>query len=201
VPPRNPANPETSLWQLYGSEDGTTVTIVADAQVTGLPPNPIKLDKGKVVEFYAGGTMTEPGDFEITADKPIAVMNYMTGAENMPAPFNSTGDPLSVQIPAVEQYLPRYVVLVPGTWTNDVGVFTRMAGAVITIDGVQIPDTAFNPVGNSGFEVARVPLLDGVHVLEGGETPFSVIVVGYDQHDSYGYLGGTGTKIINPAPQ
>lgn len=201
VPPRNTAAPETSLWQLYGSEDDTIVTIVADAQVTGLPANPIKLKKGQVVEFYAGGTMKEPGDFEITADKPIAVMNYMTGAENMPAPFNSTGDPLSVQIPAVEQYLPRYVVLVPGTWNNDVGVFTRMAGAIITIDGVPIPDTSFNPVGNSGFEVARVPLLDGIHVLEGDDTPFSVIVVGYDQHDSYGYLAGTGTKIINPAPQ
>ena len=31
--------------------------------------------------------------------------------------------------------------------------------------------------------------------------PISVIVVGYDQHDSHGYLGGTGTKIINPDPQ
>jgi hypothetical protein len=104
-------------------------------------------------------------------------------------------------MPAVEQFLPRYVVLVPGTWNTDVGVFTRMAGAIVTIDGVMIPDTAFNPVGNSGFEVARVPLGDGIHVLEGDETPFSVIVVGYDQHDSYGYLGGTGTKIINPDPQ
>jgi hypothetical protein len=32
-------------------------------------------------------------------------------------------------------------------------------------------------------------------------THLSVIVVGYDQHDSHGYLGGTGTKIINPDPQ
>ena len=201
VPVRNVAMPETSLWQLYGSEDNTVVNIVADPQVTGLPPNPIKLNKGQVVEFYAGGTTKEPGDFEITADKPIAVMNYMTGAENLPGNLSSTGDPLSVQIPAVEQYLPRYVVLVPGTWVNDVGVFTRMAGAMIKIDGVTIPDMAFNPVGNSGFEVARVPLSDGIHVLEGDETPFSVIVVGYDQHDSYGYLAGTGTKIINPDPQ
>ncbi len=201
VPVRNNAKPETSLWQLYGAEDGTTVTLVADAQVTGLPPNPIKLNKGQIVEFYAGGPTAEPGDFEITSDKPIAVMNYMTGAENMPAPFNSTGDPLSVQVPAVEQFLPRYVVLVPGTWITDIGVFTRQAGAIITIDGVVIPDINFNPVGNSGFEVARVPLPDGVHVLEGDGTPFSVTVVGFDLHDSYGYLGGTGTKIINPAPQ
>lgn len=201
MPVRNANSPETSLWQLYGAEDNTTVTLTADVQVTGLPPNPIKLNKGQVVEFYAGGPMSEPGDFEIEADRPIGVMNYMTGSENMPAPFNQTGDPASVQIPSVEQFLPRYVVLVPGTWVNDVGVFVRMAGATIKIDGVQIPDASFNPVGNSGFEVARVPLTDGVHFLDGGGTPFGVIVVGYDQWDSYAYLGGTGTKIVNPNPQ
>jgi hypothetical protein len=27
-----------------------------------------------------------------------------------------------------------------------------------------------------------------------------VIIVGYDQHDSYAYLGGTGTGVINPNP-
>ncbi|HRI11015.1 MAG TPA: IgGFc-binding protein, partial [Nannocystaceae bacterium] len=200
-PVRNAAMPETTLWQLYGAEDNTTVTLVADAQVTGLPPNPIKLNKGQVVEFYAGGPAAEPGDFEVTADKPIGVMNYMTGSENMPAPYSQTGDPASVQIPSVEQFLPRYVVLVPGTWVNDIGVFVRMEGATVTIDGVAIPDASFNPVGNSGFEVARVPLGDGVHVLDGNDVPFGVVVVGYDQWDSYAYLGGTGTKIVNPLPQ
>ncbi|MCY1009872.1 IgGFc-binding protein [Nannocystis pusilla] len=192
--------PEPSLWQIYGAEDGTTVTLNADAQVTGLPANPIILDKGEVVEFYAGGPMGEPGDFEITADKPIGVMNYMTGAENLPDQFFSIGDPAAVQIPSVEQFLPRYVILVPATWINDVGVFTRQAGATVTIDGVPIPDSQWNPVADSDYEVARVPLGDGVHVLEGGEVPFSVIVVGWDQHDSYSYLGGTGTKIVNPTP-
>lgn len=201
MPVRNPNTPETSLWQLYGAEDNTTVTLTADPQVTGLPANPIKLNKGQVVEFFAGGTVAEPGDFEITSDRPIGVMNYMTGSENMPAPYSQTGDPASVQMPSVEQFLPRYVVLVPGTWVNDVGVFIRQAGAQVAIDGVLIPDASFNPVGDSGFEVARVPLSDGVHYLDGMDVPFGVIVVGYDQWDSYAYLGGTGTKIVNPNPQ
>ena len=93
VPPRNANSPETSLWQIYGAEDGTTVTLTAAPQVTGLPNSPFQLNKGQLVEFFAGGPVQNPGDFEITADKPIAVMNYMTGAENMPAPFQSTGDP------------------------------------------------------------------------------------------------------------
>ncbi len=201
MPVRNPNSPETSLWQLYGSEDGTTVNLTADPQVTGLPANPILLNKGQVVQFYAGGTVAEPGDFEIASDKPIAVMNYMTGSQNMPAPFDSTGDPASVQLPPFEQFLPRYVVLVPGTWNVDVGVIVRQAGATVILDGVAVADNSFNPVGNSGFEVARVPLADGVHVLDGMGDPFSIIVVGYDQYDSYAYLGGTGTAIINPDPQ
>jgi hypothetical protein len=114
--------------------------------------------------------------------------------------FNTTGDPASVQIAPFEQFLPRYVVLVPGTWMNDVGVVTRQAGAVVTIDGAPIPDASFNPVGNTGFEVARVPLGDGVHVLDGADSEFGIIVVGYDEYDSYAYLGGSGTAIINPDP-
>ena len=39
-----------------------------------------------------------------------------------------------------------------------------------------------------------------VHVLDGGVEPFSVVIVGYDQWDSYAYLGGTGTGKINPNP-
>ena len=73
------------------------------------------------------------------------------------------------------------------------------AGATITLDGANV--TGFVPIGASGYSVARVPLSDGIHVLDGNETPFSVIIVGYDEYDSYGYLAGTGTKIINPDPQ
>src|SRR5690606_22138200 len=103
---------------------------------------------------------------------------YMVGAE---AFGSSIGDPAMVAMAPAEQYLPRYVVLVPGTWTQDFAVITRPIGAAITMDGVLIPDVEFNPVANSGYEVARVSGPDGVHVLDGGDSPFSVIIVGYDQ--------------------
>ncbi|PCC72079.1 hypothetical protein SAMN02745121_01288 [Nannocystis exedens] len=105
-------------------------------------------------------------------------------------------------VPAGQPGVPFELTLnegeVPSTWINDVGVFTREAGATVTIDGVPIPDAQWNPVADSNYEVARVPLGDGVHVLDGGDVPFSVIIIGWDQHDSYSYLGGTGTKIVNP---
>ena len=55
-------------------------------------------------------------------------------------------------------------------------------------------------MANSGYEVARVAVLDGVHVFDGGDAAFGVVIVGYDQWDSYAYLGGTGTGKINPNP-
>jgi hypothetical protein len=195
VPPRSASDP--SLWQIYASEDGTQVTLTTDPEITGVPNNNFILNAGQVVEFYVGGTAQVPGDFEIEADKPIAVLNYMTGSEN---PGAGIGDPAMVQLSPIEQFLPRYVVLVPGTWITDVAVIARPVGATITLDGAPIDDALFVPVVDSGFEAARVPVSDGIHVLDGGQSKFSVIIVGYDTFDSYAYLGGTGTGVINPNP-
>ena len=195
VPNRSANDP--SLWQIYASEDGTTINLTTDPELNGIPNNQFVLQAGQVVEFYVGGTAQVPGDFEIEADKPIAVLNYMTGSEN---PGAGIGDPAMVQLSPIEQFLPRYVVLVPGTWINDVAVLARPAGATITLDGVAIDDNLFVPVADSGYEVARVPVADGIHVLDGDQNSFSVIIVGYDTFDSYAYLGGTGTGVINPNP-
>ena len=51
--------------------------------------------------------------------------------------------------------------------------------------------------GTTGYEVARVPVADGVHVVEGG-SGFGIIVVGYDAFDSYAYPGGLNLQLINP---
>jgi len=200
MPVRNPGSPEATLWQIYASEMGTNVQINASPALSGIPANQFLLNAGEVREFYVSGPVGDEGDFHIVADKPINVLGYMIGSENMPAPYSAVGDPAAVQLSPVQQFLPRYVVLVPGTWVNDVAVITRQAGAALTIDGVPVDETAFAPIAASGYEVARIPVADGVHVLDGDDTPFGVVIVGYDEYDSYAYLGGTGTGKINPNP-
>jgi hypothetical protein len=200
MPLRPNAQVDENYWQIYASEDGTSVTINADNEVQGLPNGPINLDQGEMVDFYAYGQNGVFGDFEVTANNPIAVVNYMTGSQHV-MPQSQEGDPLMVQMSPVQQYLPRYVVLVPGTWVNDYLIITREAGAEILIDGMAADDNLFDPVANSDYEVARIPIPDGVHVLDGQNSPFQVVVVGFDTYDSYGYLGGTGTGVINPNPE
>lgn len=198
VPVRSAGVPETSLWQIHASEDNTTINISAHSDVTGLPDTPAVIDRGETLEFYAGGTPEQPGDFMVHANKPVAVMNYMCGADNPPG--TTVGDPAMVQLSPAEQLLPRYVVLVPNEWTTDVLVITRGAGTDIELDGMTIDDDQFVDIDDGEFEVARIVTTDGVHTLE-ADAGFSVMVVGYDEYDSYAYLGGSGTGKINPNPE
>ncbi|MCA9708483.1 MAG: IgGFc-binding protein [Myxococcales bacterium] len=196
MPVRRPDQPEPSLWQIYASEDDTEVTLTAAAGVTGLPASPLVLDAGEVAEFYVGGSPTEPGDFLVDATRPVAVANYMTSQNNLTT--NQTGDPAMVLLPPVEQFLPRYVVLVPTAWPTDVLVLTRPTGVAVSIDGQPVAQGEFSAVG-ADFEVARLEIPDGVYLLEADE-PFTVSVAGMHQTGSYAYVGGLSTAVINPNP-
>lgn len=66
----------------------------------------------------------------------------------------------------------------------------------MSIDGAAVSATWVS-VGSTSFDVARVSVSDGVHVLE-GDQPFGVIVIGYDSYDSYAYPGGLNLQLINP---
>ena len=193
MPPRILNMPESSVWQVYASEDNTQVSFDVSPAVDGVPAD-TTLDAGQMLTFEVDGTSVEPGDFVVSADKPIAVMNYMTGSSLA----NDLGDPAMVQIPAVEQFLPRYVVLVPQTWDPDFAILTRPTGVEIRVDGVAVDDMEFIPVSNA-WEVARIQIADGVHVFD-GDAAFGVIVAGYTDVNSYAYVGGIGTEVINPNP-
>jgi hypothetical protein len=99
-----------------------------------------------------------------------------------------------------EQFLPRYVVLVPPNWVNDKMIITRPEGVEVLLNGAPVADAEFLEVASSGWEVARVTTPDGVYTLESGDddSGLGVVVVGYDTHDSYCYAGGMGLAAINP---
>ena len=197
-PARKGGTPEPSYWHILASEDNTTIDIAANAAVTGIGPQNLVLDAGAYVEIAVGGTTQQPGDFVVTADKPISVVQYMSSQD---AGGAGTGDPAMSQAVPVEQFRPNYVVLVPPNWINDFLVVTKPANTVVSLDGQPIPENLFVVIGDqndpSPWVVARLPAADGVHTLDGAQD-FGVTVVGYDSYDSYAYPGGLNQQIINP---
>jgi hypothetical protein len=184
------------LWQIYASED-TSVVVAADPGVVGAPVGTFAMAAGELQEFYASGIQAAPGDLYIASEKPIAVMQYMTGSES---PNAAIGDPAMVYVSPTQQFLQRYVVLVPGTWVNDMLVVTRTAGVGVYLDDVEVAGTEFFSVAGSGYEVARLAVADGIHTLRSADETvgLGVMVVGWDEWDSYAYIGGMGMGAINP---
>ncbi|KIG12252.1 hypothetical protein DB30_01759 [Enhygromyxa salina] len=45
--------------------------------------------------------------------------------------------------------------------------------------GAPLDDALFIPVADSDYEAARVPVTDGLHVFDGNQNKFSIIIVGY----------------------
>jgi len=105
---------------------------------------------------------------------------------------NVSADPFMIVVPPYEQFLDHYTVTTPATGfpTNFVNIVAP-ASAVgsIEVDGVAVAADLFQPIGDSGYVGAQVPIEVGAHDLAGAQ-PFGVFVYGYAVFDGYGYLGG-----------
>lgn len=196
-PVRNNGAPEPSYWHLFAAEDGTNVHIDRHPEVTGIPADDFVMTKGQLMTMTVGGTEANPGDFVVTADKPIYLMQYMSSSANTNVPPLQAGDPAMAQGVPLAQYRSNYVILIPSNWLFDRIVLTKKTGSNVTLDGAPVNQAAFTKVGSSEWEVARVPADDGVHVLAGDQA-FGVLVIGYDEYDSYAYPGGLDQRQINP---
>lgn len=200
-PVRNNGTPEESYWQIIAAEDSTTIKFLKHAEVTGIAQPQMVVNKGQVVSLAVGGSVANPGDFLIDSDKPIFVMQYLSSASATNAVDAKAGDPAMAQAVPAEQYRSDYIVLVPSEWIYDFFVVTKKTGTTVNIDGAPIAQNLFTKVGPADmpteWEVARLPVTDGVHALD-GDAQFGVIVLGYDSYDSYAYPGGLDQKQINP---
>jgi hypothetical protein len=201
MPVRSSGTPDPTYWHVFASQDDTSISFIASPGVTGLPASPQLLNHGGFLTLGVSGTAQNPGDFIVTADKPILVMEYLTSMYLTNAGVNQAGDPAMTQAVPVEQFLDHYIVLVPVNWVYDYEILTKPVGATITMDGNPLPQSGFIPIDDGvhpvQWEVARVTAGDGVHELT-GSAPFGVVIVGYDAYDSYAYPGGLDQQIINP---
>ncbi|MBV1862654.1 MAG: hypothetical protein KUG77_29805 [Nannocystaceae bacterium] len=195
MPPRGVAV-EDAIWQIYAVADAE-VTFDALAGVTGLPLGPVTIAAGDSLELSVGGSVAEPGDFVAESDAPIIVSQFLAGssAVGTVAPGLASGDPAHVIMPGASQLLEAYVVsTVEGNAVNHLTV-TRQAGSgEISLDGVAVVVGDFATISDE-WEVARIQVSEGSHVLTSADA-FAVVVSGYNQDNSYAYLGGGQARAL-----
>ncbi len=189
---------EPAIWRIMAGQDDVTVSFDYDAGVTGLPAGDLNLaDAGDYADYTVAGTVADPGDFGVTADGPILVVQYVVGQESTDNDAGGGGDPDMVLAVPTDQFLPSYIFLTPDTYAEDYVIVTRPAGAEVTLDGGVIADGSFVDVGTGDWQVARVEVGDGVHEIDAA-APFGIAAQGYSPHVSYGYPGGMNLRVINP---
>jgi hypothetical protein len=75
------------------------------------------------------------------------------------------GDPLMIFAAPVEQFRSDYVFLTPNNYLEDYINVIALPGATVTLDDQPIAGGKFVAFGSQGYQVARLPVQDGVHKL------------------------------------
>lgn len=209
-----PRGKERDAWRILAAENGTKVTLTPAIATVPM------LSAGQWYEFETDK------DFMIQADKPIQVGQYMAssyatvtkgtatctsdsqcvtqhgfmakceygGTQKYCAPI---GDPSLILGVATDQYLDKYLFLVPDKYKFNYINILAPQGAVSTIDGIGIAPQAFVSVPGTGWMVARMLIAAGTHRLETSQKA-GLLVYGYDDDVSYGYPGGAGMAVNQP---
>lgn len=170
---------EKYQWRVFGGQDGVQITTTPD--VSG---GPFTLMKGefKVITTTQHFVMSGDGAF-----LPVQYLESQTAGAG-------TGDPSTVQMIPVEQFLSRYVFATGIGYTkNYVQIIRTAGGAAVTVDGVQV--AGYTAIG--AYELADWEITEGSHSAESAD-PFAIINIGYTDFTSYAYPGGMKLDVITP---
>ncbi|MCP4601587.1 MAG: hypothetical protein GY847_13930 [Proteobacteria bacterium] len=179
-------------YRILARKDGTDVTTTPEVI------SPVTLNAGEFFEFQSDS------DFVVRATKEgsdgkdnpaqIFVTQALLGQEAMETgesdPAMGTGIPLF-------QSRPYYSFLVPETYTTNYINIVAPTGSEISVDSQPITD--WEPITQSDFSVARIPIGPGSHLAEGdGEAQFIITAYGYGRFVSYLYPIGLDLEEFIP---
>jgi len=137
--------------------------------------------------------VSSDADFVVSADKPIAVAQYLVGEV---AGADGTGSPAMSLAVASAQFRNDYLFYAPTLYAENHVNIVGPIGAKITLDGEMVG--ALGPVGSSGYGAVRALLGDasgnGFHTVS-ADVPVGIGVYGYSQGQlgwwaTYFYPGG-----------
>jgi hypothetical protein len=128
-------------------------------------------------------------------------------------PVPDLGDPSESAAITLPQYRSTYTFLAPQTYAQNWIDILAPTGATITLDGVDIPASAFSEAtaGPGAGQVGGQPFVVGHQLLAvtststGGHSvsstvPFGLVVYGYGSRTSYMYPGGLDLREVTVPP-
>jgi RHS repeat-associated protein len=176
-------------YRVVASEDNTILTINHGEQYT-------VLNKGEFFENRIEG----PVLFE--ASHPILVAQFSNSASTDSAQTGVNYDPAMMLIPAKEQYVKHYTVTAPATgysinYVNIIAPFAALSS--LKLDGLNLSPTNFVQIQNTDFYGYQLPVVSGVSHTFTADIPFGLAIYGFDDYDSYAYMGGMLLPSISTA--
>ncbi len=193
VTPPNVTPLGTDLYRVLAAYDSTVISINGQIVET--------LNKG---EFYEGPATTAA---YVSANSPILLAQFKKTSQSGTGQ-NNLSDPFFVVIPPKEQFITSYLVMNTQAYEYDENLnsykkiylehyITIVAPEAITnsviLDGVAIQSSLFQRISNSDYYYANIPVSEGQHSVN-SITEFGIIIYGYGNANSYGYVGGLSFK-------
>jgi hypothetical protein len=128
----------------------------------------------------------------IQSKDPVLVTSYALGTSNVTA-----GGPYLTVVPGLNQYLPRYKVVIPTGFDNHyVAVMIRKCG----VKSLRVNEESFDAssiriqknalVGDEEYSVIVAEVAEGELTIESKyDTPFGLMVYGSRENQGYGFAG------------
>ncbi|MFZ0391995.1 MAG: IgGFc-binding protein, partial [Calditrichia bacterium] len=183
-----PNRGEGSIYRVLASEDNTTVMMDGSTIAT--------LNQGEYFE-----TSIIPGAHVFEGDKPIYVVQYMTGSGRPQT--GGIGDPAMGNMIPSAQYLSAYTFSTVGggqfvqNYVTIIAEDSDVTSGNIMLDGAVIPAANFTSIAGSGLSYSIESIADGTHTTQ-SILGHGITVEGYNTDDSYIYPGGARFQFINP---
>jgi hypothetical protein len=197
------AQEELVPWSIVGTTPDAAL-LTYDPPIAGAPT---AVARGERRAFLARGSFVVRSQ---GPEHPFLLLSHMTGGGS-PGLNDPSGDPETVIVPPVRQFLRSHVLGADPLYASTELVVTRTRGpagfADVLLDCTG-PLGGWLPVGTSGqFEVAHVDLRragapvggcdNGRHEMA-SSVPFGVTVWGTDKDVSYAWPAGASVRTINP---
>ncbi len=186
---RNEIPSGESIYRVLAAEDETVITV-----------NGVRVATLSQGGFYEG-TLDRP--YYISSNKPILVGAYKKTCGTGPSYL---GDPFFAIMPPMEQYLDEYRVLNAQASEIDIPkvyqeqyisvIIPKVSWQSFRIDGSTLSLSDIIDVPGSQHVYANIRVSDGVHFLK-ADTSFGIVVYGYGNANSYGYIGGSNFLRLN----